>query len=60
MDREPRVLGLLAVSAPDALLAAALLRDPAGPLLTYYDDATGDQYVARWPAGRFAAPCARC
>jgi uncharacterized protein (TIGR03089 family) len=36
-------LGLLAVSAPDALLAAALLRDPAGPLLTYYDDATGER-----------------
>jgi uncharacterized protein (TIGR03089 family) len=31
------------VSAPDALLAAALLRDPAGPLLTYYDDATGER-----------------
>ena len=43
MDAEPRVLGLLAVSAPDALLAAALLRDPAGPLLTYYDDATGER-----------------
>ena len=43
MDREPRALGLLAVSAPDALLAAALLRDPAGPLLTYYDDATGER-----------------
>jgi uncharacterized protein (TIGR03089 family) len=34
---------LLAVSAPDALLAAALVRDPAGPLLTYYDDATGER-----------------
>jgi len=43
MDREPGALGLLAVSAPDALLAAALLRDPAGPLLTYYDDATGER-----------------
>jgi uncharacterized protein (TIGR03089 family) len=31
------------VSAPDALLAAALLRDPAGPLLTFYDDATGER-----------------
>ncbi len=31
------------MSAPDALLAAALLRDPAGPLLTYYDDATGER-----------------
>jgi uncharacterized protein (TIGR03089 family) len=31
------------VSAPDALLAAALVRDPAGPLLTYYDDATGER-----------------
>ena len=29
--------------APDALLAAALLRDPAGPLLTFYDDATGER-----------------
>ena len=29
--------------APDALLAAALARDPAGPLLTYYDDATGER-----------------
>jgi uncharacterized protein (TIGR03089 family) len=34
---------LLAVSAPDALLAAALVRDPAGPLLTFYDDATGER-----------------
>jgi uncharacterized protein (TIGR03089 family) len=34
---------LLAVSAPDALLAAALLRDPAGPLLTYYDDESGER-----------------
>ena len=31
------------MSAPDALLAAALVRDPAGPLLTYYDDATGER-----------------
>lgn len=29
--------------APDALLAAALVRDPAGPLLTFYDDATGER-----------------
>ncbi len=29
--------------APDALLAAALRRDPAGPLLTFYDDATGER-----------------
>lgn len=29
--------------APDALLAAALARDPAGPLLTFYDDATGER-----------------
>ena len=28
---------------PDALLAAALARDPAGPLLTFYDDATGER-----------------
>jgi uncharacterized protein (TIGR03089 family) len=34
---------LLAVPAPDALLAAALVRDPAGPLLTFYDDATGER-----------------
>jgi uncharacterized protein (TIGR03089 family) len=31
------------VPAPDALLAAALARDPAGPLLTFYDDATGER-----------------
>jgi uncharacterized protein (TIGR03089 family) len=31
------------VPAPDALLAAALVRDPAGPLLTFYDDATGER-----------------
>ena len=49
-------LGLLAVPAPDALLAAALARDPAGPLLTYYDDATGERTelsavsVANWVA----------
>ena len=42
--------------APDALLAAALARDPAGPLLTYYDDATGERTelsavsVANWVA----------
>lgn len=29
--------------APDALLASALVRDPAGPLLTFYDDATGER-----------------
>ncbi|HEV7655715.1 MAG TPA: TIGR03089 family protein [Mycobacteriales bacterium] len=29
--------------APDALLAAALVRDPAGPLLTFYDDSTGER-----------------
>ena len=29
--------------APDALLASALARDPAGPLLTYYDDRTGER-----------------
>lgn len=33
----------MAVPAPDALLAAALARDPAGPLLTFYDDATGER-----------------
>jgi uncharacterized protein (TIGR03089 family) len=31
------------VPAPDALLASALVRDPAGPLLTFYDDATGER-----------------
>jgi uncharacterized protein (TIGR03089 family) len=31
------------VPAPDALVASALVRDPAGPLLTYYDDATGER-----------------
>jgi uncharacterized protein (TIGR03089 family) len=31
------------VPAPDALLAAALARDPGGPLLTFYDDATGER-----------------
>jgi uncharacterized protein (TIGR03089 family) len=44
------------VPAPDALLAAALIRDPAGPLLTFYDDATGERTelsatsVANWVA----------
>jgi uncharacterized protein (TIGR03089 family) len=44
------------VPAPDALLAAALVRDPAGPLLTFYDDATGERTelsatsVANWVA----------
>ena len=28
---------------PDGLLAAALRRDPAGPLVTFYDDATGER-----------------
>ena len=28
---------------PDALLAAALVRNPASPLLTFYDDASGDR-----------------
>ncbi len=28
---------------PSALLQAALRRDPAGPLITYYDDATGER-----------------
>ena len=28
---------------PDVLLAAALVRDRAGPLLTFYDDASGDR-----------------
>lgn len=28
---------------PPALLAAALRRDPAGPLMTYYDDVTGER-----------------
>jgi uncharacterized protein (TIGR03089 family) len=28
---------------PAALLRAALRRDPAGPLITYYDDATGER-----------------
>lgn len=36
-------IGWTAVPAPDALLAAALVRDPAGPLLTYYNDATGER-----------------
>ena len=31
------------MAAPDALLADALRRDPAGPLLTYYDDSTGER-----------------
>ncbi|PZS34624.1 MAG: TIGR03089 family protein [Pseudonocardiales bacterium] len=29
--------------SPSALLQAALKRDPAGPLITYYDDATGER-----------------
>lgn len=32
-----------AMSATDALLRAALDRDPARPLLTYYDDTTGER-----------------
>jgi uncharacterized protein (TIGR03089 family) len=41
---------------PDALLAAALRRDPAAPLITYYDDATGERVelsattLANWVA----------
>jgi len=41
---------------PALLLAAALRRDPAGPLLTYYDDATGERVelsattLANWVA----------
>jgi uncharacterized protein (TIGR03089 family) len=31
------------VAATDALLAAALARDPAGPLVTFYDDAVGER-----------------
>lgn len=31
------------MAATDALLAEALRRDPAGPLITFYDDATGDR-----------------
>jgi uncharacterized protein (TIGR03089 family) len=42
--------------ATDSLLAGALRRDPAGPLLTYYDDATGERVelsattLANWVA----------
>ena len=41
---------------PSGLLAAALRRDPAGPLLTFYDDATGERVelsattLANWVA----------
>lgn len=31
------------MTAPAALLAAALARDPSRPLITYYDDATGER-----------------
>src|SRR5215468_10131545 len=31
------------MAATDTLLAKALTRDPARPLLTYYDDATGER-----------------
>jgi uncharacterized protein (TIGR03089 family) len=31
------------MAATDMLLAGALRRDPAGPLLTYYDDSTGER-----------------
>lgn len=31
------------MAATDALLAAALRRDPSGPLITFYDDGTGDR-----------------
>ncbi len=31
------------MAATDALLAAALARDPAGPLITFYDDRTGER-----------------
>ncbi len=38
-----RTLGRCRPPTPSALLAAALGRDPARPLLTYYDDATGER-----------------
>jgi uncharacterized protein (TIGR03089 family) len=44
------------MTGADSLLAAALARDPAGPLLTYYDDATGEraelsaETLANWVA----------
>ena len=31
------------MAATDAILADALARDPAGPLVTFYDDSTGDR-----------------
>jgi uncharacterized protein (TIGR03089 family) len=40
------------MTGADSLLAAALARDPAGPLLTYYDDATGER--AELSAGTLA------
>jgi len=56
------------VAATDVLLAAALRRDPSGPLVTYYDDASGERTelsattLANWVAktanlvqGEFAA-----
>lgn len=45
-----------AASHPADLLAGALARDPAGPLLTYYDDASGERTelsaatLANWAA----------
>jgi uncharacterized protein (TIGR03089 family) len=44
------------VGTPDELLAAALRRDPAAPLVTHYDDATGERVelsattLANWVA----------
>src|SRR5262249_40602010 len=41
--RRPRVPSSAAMAATDQLLAQALARDPGRPLLTYYDDATGER-----------------
>nr|WP_202447189.1 TIGR03089 family protein [Streptomyces sp. SID5468] len=44
-DRRPRRLGLVTTTArtPADLLRSALETDPARPLLTFYDDATGER-----------------
>ena len=41
-EREPHYCGTVQTTIPQ-VLAAAVRRDPAGPLLTFYDDASGDR-----------------
>jgi uncharacterized protein (TIGR03089 family) len=54
--RAPDALSFRTVAATDVLLAAALASDPAGPLVTFYDDASGERVelsaatLANWVA----------